>query len=364
MEEEILWSLLHKAWQGNANKVLWSLVEGLQNYPLQELQSGYFRENFQIIQEDLVTKFFRLKEKTDLEKAKAYFAQQQIHLVKYTDSDYPEGLRNIAQPPPILYYRGSLPPKGLRIGIVGSRKADRYGKLVAEQLAQELSQAGVCVISGLARGIDGAAHQGALQGNGGTVAVLGCGIDVVYPAEHRSLALQICQHDHSGVLSEFPLGTQPLPFHFPMRNRIISGLSDGVVVVQADRKSGALITAEMALEQGKEVFAVPGSIQQPLSAGPHQLLREGAKLVGCVEDILEEFGQLCLFQEKKVQDKDIELTPKEAQVYHLLGTDPVSVEEIAQHTKLPMAELMPILTMLEMAECIQQVIGRKYIRIY
>lgn len=364
MEEEVLWSILHKAWQSMPRKILFSFVEQMKNYSLQEITPVFFKSYFPNIEEKYSQQFFSLKGKIDLGKAKNYFAKQQINLLKYTDSTYPQKLRELPQQPPIIYCRGNLVEEGLNIGIVGSRQADRYGKDIAEELAKDLSAAGVCIISGLAKGIDASAHRGALTGLGGTIAVLGCGIDVVYPAEHSKLIEEIAAHPTSAVISEFPLGTKPLAYHFPMRNRIISALSEGVVIVQATTKSGASITAEFALEQGKDVFAVPGAIHNPLSEGPHQLLREGAKIVVKATDILEEYRQLCLFEEKEVQAKSIPLKPKEALVYDLLSAEPVSVEEIARCTRLPIAELMPILTSLEMADYIQQVIGRKYIRIY
>lgn len=364
MEEEILWSILHKAWQDIPRKQLLAFVQAMEGFSLREATPSFFKQYFPTLEEKHIQKFFQLKSKTDLGKAEKFFTQQQVHLLKYTDNEYPQGFRNLPQQPPFLYYRGNLVVQGLNIGLVGSRRADSYGKAIAEELARELSAAGVCVISGLAKGIDTAAHKGAITALGGTIAVLGCGIDVVYPAENRNLASEITTHLSSAVISEFPLGTKPLAYHFPMRNRLISALADGIVIVQATEKSGALITAEFALEQGKDVFAVPGAVHNPLSVGPHQLLREGAKIVTKTTDILEEYGQLCLFKENKVQAKTVQLEPKEELVYNLLSAEPVSVEEIARCTRLPIAELMSILTALEMKEYIQQVIGRKYIRIY
>ena len=364
MEEEVLWSILHKAWQDMPRKMLRAFMEQMKNYYLQEATPKFMQSHFPSLDKKYFQQFFYLKEKIDMEKAKNYFAKQQIHLLKYTDNAYPQKLRDLTQQPPIIYYRGNLVNDGLNIGIVGSRRADQYGKSIAEELARDLSAAGVCIISGLARGIDGAAHRGALTEIGGIIAVLGCGIDVVYPAEHSKLTEEIIAHPASAVVTEFPFGTKPLAYHFPMRNRLISAFSDGVVIVQAAAKSGASITAEFALEQGKDVFAVPGMVHNPLSEGPHQLLKEGAKIIVKATDVLEEYGQLCLFREKEVQAKNIQLKPKEALVYDLLSSEPVSVEEIARCTKLSIAELMPILTTLEMADYIQQIIGRKYIRVY
>jgi DNA processing protein len=206
-----------------------------------------------------------------------------------TDPGYPGLLKQIADPPPRLFVRGKIPDAPM-IAIIGSRRATPYGQRVGRKLATELSHAGVVVVSGLARGIDGAAHRGALEGPTPTLAVMATGLDRIYPPEHGELADAIAA---SGALvTEAVEGTLPLPGYFPVRNRIISGLSLGVVVIEAAARSGALVTARMALEQGREVFCVPGSIENPLTAGTHRLLKDGAKLVETVEDVLDEFPEL------------------------------------------------------------------------
>jgi DNA processing protein len=206
-----------------------------------------------------------------------------------TDPTYPALLKQIADPPPRLFVRGTIPEAPM-IAIIGSRRATPYGQRVAGKLACHLSDAGVVVVSGLARGIDGAAHRGALEGATPTLAVMATGLDRIYPPEHAELADAIAR---SGALvTEAVEGTLPLPGYFPVRNRIISGLSLGVVVIEAAARSGALVTARMALEQGREVFCVPGSIENPLTAGTHRLLKDGAKLVETVEDVLDEFPAL------------------------------------------------------------------------
>ncbi|MBI4342113.1 MAG: DNA-protecting protein DprA [Candidatus Omnitrophica bacterium] len=219
----------------------------------------------------------------ELERAR----RQGAAIVTPDDPGYPDALRTITDPPVALYLRGTLTEADrVAVAIVGSRHASLYGLQCAEQLAYELALRGVTVVSGLARGIDGAAHRGALRASGRTLAVLGSGLSRVYPDEHRQLAKEIA--GHGAVLSEYPMETQPLPRHFPQRNRLISGLSLGVVVVEAAQRSGALITADCALEQGREVFAVPGPMTAVTSHGTHQLLKQGARLVTSVEDILEE----------------------------------------------------------------------------
>ena len=211
-------------------------------------------------------------------------------LVKWTDADYPPNLRQIADPPPFLFVRGTATlTDNTCIAIVGARAASDIGRRMAQRLGLELAAKGFTVVSGLARGIDGEAHQGALDAHGRTLAILGCGVDVIYPAEHRKLAEAIIEGG-GALISELPIGTQPLAENFPTRNRILSGLCLGVVIVEAAEKSGSLITARMALEQDRQVFAVPGSPLSGKTRGSNRLLKEGAKLVECVEDVIEELA--------------------------------------------------------------------------
>jgi len=211
-------------------------------------------------------------------------------LVKWTDADYPPNLRQIADPPPFLFVRGTAQlGDPTCIAIVGARAASDIGRRMAQRLGLELAAKGFTVVSGLARGIDGEAHQGALDAHGKTFAVLGCGVDVIYPAEHRKLAEAILAGG-GALISELPIGTQPLAENFPTRNRILSGLCLGVVIVEAAEKSGSLITARMALEQDRQVFAVPGSPLSGKTRGSNRLLKDGAKLVECVEDVIEELA--------------------------------------------------------------------------
>ena len=211
-------------------------------------------------------------------------------LIKWTDDDYPSNLRQIADPPPFIFVRGLAAMTDPNcIAIVGARAASDIGRRMAQRLGLELAAKGFTVVSGLARGIDGEAHQGALDAHGITIAVLGCGVDVVYPSEHRQLADAIIAGG-GALISELPIGTQPLAENFPTRNRILSGLCLGVVIVEAAEKSGSLITARMALEQDRQVFAVPGSPLTGKTRGSNRLLKEGAKLVECVEDVIEELA--------------------------------------------------------------------------
>jgi DNA processing protein len=211
-------------------------------------------------------------------------------LVRWSDDNYPAGLRQIPDPPPFLYLRGVMPPgEHDCVAIVGARAASDAGLHMAQRLALELAARGITVVSGLARGVDGAAHRGALEANGRTIAILGCGIDIIYPPEHRKLADSIVAAN-GALISELPLGSPPVPENFPVRNRLIAGLSLGVVIVEAADKSGSLITARLALEQNRQVFAVPGSPLSGKSRGSNRLLKEGAKLVECVEDVIEELA--------------------------------------------------------------------------
>ncbi|MCX5854240.1 MAG: DNA-processing protein DprA, partial [Deltaproteobacteria bacterium] len=212
--------------------------------------------------------------------------QMKVIIVSYRDPLYPKNLLNIYDFPVLLYVKGVLKEDDINIAVVGSRMASTYGKFSTERICRELALKGITIVSGLARGIDSAAHRGAVAGKGRTIAVLGCGLDIVYPPENEKLFMEIVEK--GAVITEFPFGVPPNAPNFPSRNRIISGMSLGVVVVEAGEKSGSLITARMALEQGREVFAVPGSIDSAGSRGTHLLIKQGAKLIESVDDILDE----------------------------------------------------------------------------
>ena len=256
---------------------------------------------------------------------------QGYKVATHLDACYPPLLRHIPDPPFALYYIGNLtPPEGPSVAVVGSRRGTRLGLRLAESFGRKLAEAGGCVISGLARGIDGAAHRGALaSGASGAWAVLGSGLARIYPQEHRALAERIVAAG-GAVLSEYMPNVRPLPHHFPERNRIISGLAQGVVVVEASRRSGSLITARMAGEQGRDLFAVPGAVGSPLSAGCHWLIRQGAELVESVEDVLTSMGYA-------VQPKEAPQAPPErfAPVFDAVSAVPAPVDEIAISAGVP-----------------------------
>ncbi|MHB8058676.1 MAG: DNA-processing protein DprA [Desulfuromonadaceae bacterium] len=283
-------------------------------------------------------------------------------LVMYISSDYPKSLFEIPDPPPFLYVKGELHSGELSIAIVGSRRATSYGLMTTGRLAADLASHGVCVVSGMARGVDTAAHRGALQAGGRSVGVLGCGVDKVYPPENRQLFEEMASK--GCLVSEFPLGTLPLAENFPRRNRIISGLSRGVLVVEAAEKSGSLITAQYALEHGRDVYAVPGNISFATSRGCNRLIKQGAKLVDCVEDILEELpnGALCradapLFQPAP---RSFALTPKEAAIYELLARSPLHIDDIISQTELTAGEVSSMLLHLELKGAVTPLPGTHY----
>lgn len=281
-------------------------------------------------------------------------------VVTLKDGDYPTRLKDIYDPPALLYLRGELRIEDeLAVAIVGSRKTSAYGREVTEKIGEDLARHGVTVVSGMARGIDSVAHKGALQGGGRTIAVLGCGVDVIYPPENRNLFYQIIER--GAILSEFPMGSPPEGGHFPRRNRIISGLSIGVVIVQASAESGSLITAGFALEQGREVFAVPGNVGAEGSRGTNQLIKEGAKLVESSEDILEEILPQWRREGATAQKGDpavLSLTEPEKTLYGLLGETPSHIDAIIRESRLDPGRVSSLLLNLELKGLISQWPGK------
>jgi DNA processing protein len=281
-------------------------------------------------------------------------------IVTLKDDDYPKRLKDIYDPPVLLYLMGGLRREDeLAIAIVGSRKTSPYGRWFTEKIGEDLARHGVTVVSGMARGIDSVAHKGALQGGGRTIAVLGCGIDVIYPSENRNLFHQIIEQ--GAILSEFPMGSPPEGGHFPRRNRIISGLSIGVVIVQASAESGSLITAGYALEQGREVFAVPGNVGAEGSRGTNRLIKEGAKLVESSEDILEEILPQWRREGETVQKAEIavpSLTEVERILYRLLGETPLHIDAIIRESQLDPGKVSSLLLNLELKGLISQWPGK------
>ncbi len=282
-------------------------------------------------------------------------------VIALRDPSFPSLLRMIPDPPPALFVRGRL-DDAPAVAIVGSRRATPYGRAAAEHLAADLALAGIAVVSGLARGIDGAAHRAAIEGGGRTVAVLGCGLDVVYPREHRQLADAVAAH--GALASEFAPGTPPLPGHFPRRNRLISGLALGVVVVEGTEDSGALVTVDYALEQGREVFAVPGSIFSRRSRAPHSLLRQGAHVAETVADIQQELG-LAITASGRDESASASRSggdTGEARLLETLEGGPASFDELVEATALPAATVVSLVTVLEVRGLVRTLPGQMVMR--
>lgn len=282
-------------------------------------------------------------------------------LLSWDDPDYPPRLKEIADPPPVLYVRGEVSPADeFSVSIVGTRRASAYGKEVARQLAAGLAQNHVTVISGLARGIDMAAHQAALDAGGRTIAVLGCGVDVVYPPEAARMAERIVEQ--GALVSDYPLGTRPDAANFPARNRIISGLSLGTIVVEAGLDSGALITAGFALDQGREMFAVPGSIYSQSSLGANRLIQRGeAQLITCFNDVLEELH----LQQVTQQQQTREMLPQdetERALWAALSQEPAHIDELGRALELPISTLSSALMVMELKGLVRQVGNMSYIK--
>jgi DNA processing protein len=287
-----------------------------------------------------------------------------IKVVPFTDPVYPARLRLIADPPPFLYVKGEIRNQDERaVAVVGSRSASDYGRRVARDLCRGLASLGFTVVSGMARGIDGAAHEAALNAGGRTLAVLGCGADRAYPREHDKLYQRISES--GAVISEFPLGTGPVPFNFPVRNRLISGLSLGVVVVEATEKSGSLITASLALEQGREVFAVPGEAGASRSRGTHQLIRQGARLVETVSDIVEEVAPQLSALAQNTENVPGRALPQHLgdefqNVFGLFQERSLQIDEVIERSGCSPSRVSEILLELELLGYIKQLPGKKY----
>ncbi|MEZ4528423.1 MAG: DNA-processing protein DprA [Desulfobacterales bacterium] len=291
--------------------------------------------------------------------------QKQYRIVTMNDPDYPDLLREIPDPPPFLYVSGQLIRSNACVAVVGTRNPTSYGIFATRHLCRELAAMNISIVSGMARGIDTAAHRAALEAGGKTIAVLGSGLERIYPPENKELF-----HSISGsgaVISEFPLSAEPEPHHFPVRNRIISGMSLGTVVVEASRKSGSLITARLAAEQDREVFAVPGNIRSFQSAGPHGLIKQGAKLVENAQDIAEEIAHALRFhitQEhlpgEKQPAKLPPLTADEAKVFNALGSNPVHIDELVRKLSLDPGPLASLLLQLELKGLAVQTPGKLF----
>ena len=307
-----------------------------------------------------INTFLKTRQEIDLDVELARLERANISLLTWETEKYPSYLREIPNPPPLIYYQGEiLEQDRWAVAVVGTRRLTAYGRQVTKDLVAGLVQNNITVVSGLARGIDAIAHKTAVDLGGRTLAVLGSGLDCIYPADNRTLAQEIAQ-GHGAIISEYGLGVQPEAKNFPPRNRIISGLSLGVIIVEAGTRSGALITTNFALEQDREVFAVPGNINSPASQGPNKLIQEGAKLVTRVEDVLEELN-LHMVAERTAVQLVLPETAEEIALYTQLSGQPVHIDELSRATGLPSALVSSTLTLMELKGMVQQVGGMNYV---
>ncbi|MEI6808432.1 MAG: DNA-processing protein DprA [bacterium] len=313
------------------------------------------------IGKETASKILEQRERIDPAKEIAAAATQGVTILTRDDSDYPRRLREIHDPPLALYVKGKLVGGESCIAVVGTRHATHYGRDCAERLAYQLVQAGFTVSSGLALGVDTAAHKGALKAGGRTIGVVGCGIDIVYPPENKELADDISAS--GAVVSEFPLGRQPDRTTFAIRNRVVSGMSMGIIVVEAGTTSGALITARQALEQGRSVFAVPGRIDSPASRGTHELLRGGARLVEDIEDVLAEFEFLIpprnMAKGAEREGPMPKLSPEESRLIEVLSNGAMDVDSLIRESGLDPAKVSSLLIGLEMKKLARMLPGRQ-----
>lgn len=350
------------AWLNSFNGISNGKIEKLIDYfgSVKDIWDNFESEkgNIKTLNLDTINKLIKAK-KNFVELLEKKLIEENVSIVTYLDKDYPEKLKNIDRAPVLLYYKGSLENiNNLSIAIVGSRKSTSYGKWTAEKFTKELSELGVTIISGLATGIDTIAHHSAIKYNAKTIGVIGCGINIVYPKRNENLYKEIIEKD-GAVITEYPFNMQPMPANFPYRNRIISGLSDGILVIEAQEKSGTLITAGHGANQGKEIFAVPGNIDSLYSKGTNSLIKDGAKMVTCIDDIIEEILEL-KENIKKKSVIDSEFSTNELKIVTLLKTGEKSIDEIINNTDIKVDEILCVLTILEIKGIIKQNSYNKY----
>ncbi len=328
-----------------------------------DLETAWHAPTYELQQAGLdrrsLTNLLQARQTLDLEAEVERLERAKVHVITWDDPEYPPNLRQAHNAPPLLYVRGTIEKRDeWAVALVGTRRASVYGKEAARMLGAGLAQAGVTVVSGLAKGIDTVAHRACLEAGGRTLAVLGCGLDRVYPSENARLAAEIVER--GALVSEYALGTRPDAKNFPPRNRIISGLTLGTVVVEADLGSGALITADFAAEQGRDVFAVPGSIFAKASRGANQLIQQGAKMVCNVSDVLEELNLTMVSEQAKAR-VIIPENQTEALLLEHLSSEPVHVDELRRAVRLPIAEVSSTLALMELKGMIRQVGGMNYV---
>ena len=370
IEEKLLWVSLGKI-PGIGSQTFCQLLKVFGSP--ENIYAASFRQLREVVSENIADAIIRGHDSETLAETRHWLSLPNNHLITLADSEYPRSLLEIADPPPFLYAKGNLAILNQPgIAIVGSRNASVQGEKNAEAFAHDLCTYGLCIISGLALGIDGAAHRGALRAKGSTIAVVGTGLDIVYPAKHRELAHQIAEHGL--IVSEFDLGTPSKPQNFPKRNRIISGLSLGCLVVEANLQSGSQITARLATEQGREVFAIPGSIHSPMSKGCHQLIKQGAKLVDCLQDIVEELHLNRLPLPTQTNDTETagvssgvnanhDDMPKNNMILNVMGYDPITLDQLVTISGLTVSDVSSMLMLLELEGKVATLTGGQYQKI-
>ena len=346
--------------EGIGSKKLWNLVEHIpEAAQIFHAPESCLEKVIGITKKD-VHNIVESRKKYNPDFWKNQLAALEMKCITFFSEEYPAAMRKIYQPPKRLFYRGSFPTEEYRIAIVGARDCTLYGRQMAKHFSSVLAAEGMGIISGMARGIGGWAHQGALEGGGKTYAVLGNSAEICYPREHERLYQSIIRR--GGVISEYPPHTEAHPGYFPMRNRIISGLSQAVLVVEAREKSGSLITADQALEQGKDVFVVPGRVGDTLSEGCNNLIKQGASLVTKPEEILESFGVKSKKKEKDFIKNNIYLETKEKMVYASLSLEPKNVNTLAGELRMQQTEVMRCLLSLQKIGIIQEIGNHYYIK--
>ncbi len=315
-------------------------------------------EEIASVTDNLIAENIKMAEEINVEKELKFIEKEEIKILLYLDDAYPGRLKEITDFPPVLFVKGDTSIfSGHCIAVIGTRSPSGYGESMAKKFSYELAQSGVVIVSGMARGIDSISHQSAIDAGGKTIAVLGSGIDKIYPPENKKLYYKIAER--GAVISEFPIGMPPYPGNFLKRNRIISGLSEGVLVIEAPEKSGVFSTVNWALMQGKDVFALPSNITNERGAGTNKLIKEGAYLVTSVKDIL---NILKIYPEYEKKVKEVKISPEEEKIFSLISFEPVHFDKLLEESGKNMGELSSLLLSLEVKGLIKQLPGKYYVR--
>lgn len=337
---------------------LYNLLERFKNPA--SILNATFEELSEIVGCEIARRISMLKVDDNIKSKWEIMEKHQIKVIPYYAEEYPGWLKNIPNFPPVLFMRGMIKPEDeVAIAIVGTRGATVYGKAIAEEFAGEFARAGICVVSGMARGIDTYAHLGSLKNNGRTIAVLGCGVDIIYPPENKNLLSEIIKN--GAVISEFNIQTQPLAQNFPKRNRIISGLSKAIVAIEAKEKSGVMNTVEWALQQNKEIYAIPGNIYSKTSAGTNRLIKEGAVPVTSASEVLDYLG--IKFTKKEREVREVILNNElEKKIWEGLSFEPVYLDELKEKIDMPTSTILKVLLELEIRGFVKQLPGMMFVK--